>query len=88
MNNDIGHSLLLVGAVLLLGLLGEALGKRTQLPRVTILIALGLALGPLGLAWLPNEQLPWFDFVATVALTMIGFLLGGKFTGRTFRRYG
>ena len=88
MHDSIEHTLLLIGAMMLLGLLGETLGKRTQLPRVTILIGLGLAVGPLGLAWLPSGQLPWFDFVATVALTMIGFLLGGKFTGRTFRLYG
>lgn len=88
MHESIDHTLLLIGAMLLLGLLGETLGKRTQLPRVTILIGLGLLVGPLGLAWLPNGQLPWFDFIATVALTMIGFLLGGKFTGQTFRRYG
>lgn len=88
MHEGIDHTLLLIGGMLLLGLLGETLGKRTRLPRVTILIGLGLAVGPLGMAWLPNGQLPWFDFVATVALTMIGFLLGGKFTGRTFRHYG
>lgn len=73
-------ALVTVGALLLAGLLADTLARRTPLPRVTLLMLLGVAVGPMGLALLPPGREAWFEVAANVALVMIGFLLGGAFT--------
>lgn len=78
--NSIASTLATIGALLLLGLLADALARRTPLPRVTLLILLGLLAGPAALDLLPPGTDAWFSTTATAALAMIGFLLGGEFT--------
>ena len=69
-----------IGALLLVGLLADAIARRTPLPRVTLLMLVGLLAGPAALDLLPPGADAWFTVVATTALAMIGFLLGGEFT--------
>ncbi|XOV88102.1 MAG: cation:proton antiporter [Pseudomonadota bacterium] len=73
---------------MLLGLAAQAIGSRTHVPRVTMLILLGIGIGPVGLDLLPDLSNAWFDYITTVALTMIGFLLGGKLDRDLIGRYG
>jgi Kef-type K+ transport system membrane component KefB len=83
------HGMLLtLGALLLVGLAMDELGRRTRLPRVTLLILCGLAAGLSGFDLLPAAFHDWYAFLAAVALTMVAFLLGGKLTGRALRLYG
>lgn len=58
------------------------------MPRVTLLILLGLALGPMALDLLPEERQQWYPVLAEVALAMVGFLLGGEFTLANLRERG
>jgi len=78
--------LLVLGALFLLGLAVDALGRWTRLPRVTLLLLLGLGLGPTGLGLLQTSG-P-LSRVAEVALLMIGFLLGEKLAGEKLRAHG
>jgi Kef-type K+ transport system membrane component KefB len=78
--DDVSVGIATVGALLLAGLLTDTIARRTPLPRVTLLMLLGLAAGPLALDLLPPDSDLWFTAAATVALVMIGFLLGGEFT--------
>lgn len=87
-SNTIAQSLLLIGALLALGLFAEYLGRRSRLPRVSILIMLGMAVGPVGLDLLPALGNNWFDYLSTLALTMIGFLLGAKLDRETIAQHG
>ena len=64
------------------------MARRTPLPRVTLLILLGVAAGPVGFDVLPPDRERWFPVAATVALVMIGFLLGGELSGSTLREFG
>ncbi len=83
------HFLLLaLGGLLLAGLLIDAIGKRTQLPRVTLLILLGVVAGPSGLDLLPPTLTSWYEFLATIALSMVAFLLGGTMSLRALRSHG
>jgi len=78
-NHDpLSHLVLGLGLIFLLGLTADELGRRTRLPRVTVLVLLGLAAGPSALGFLPDETSMLFDGVAKVSLTMVGFLLGEK----------
>lgn len=85
---DLTGMILLLGLVLLVGLTAELLGRHTPLPRVTLLIIAGVVLGPSLLGWLVPAGTQWFTVVSQVALTMVGFLLGGHLTGRNLKRHG
>jgi Kef-type K+ transport system membrane component KefB len=86
--DDTAKTLITLGILLLLGLATNAIGQRTRLPRVTLLLIFGFVMGPAVLDFLsPNEE-KWFSIVADMALIMIGFLLGEKFTLPLLRQHG
>lgn len=85
---DSAHILIPLGAVLLASLALDALGRRTKLPRVTLLILFGFLVGPGGLGWIPAAVERWYPLIADMALGMIGFLLGGHLTRLRLRRMG
>ena len=72
----------------LLGLLTDLLGRRTPLPRVTLLILFGFAIGPEALDLLPEGSREWFPVTANIALVMVGFLLGGGLSLAELRDHG
>ncbi len=72
----------------MLSLVTDLIGRRTFLPRVTLLLIVGMAVGPHAFNLIPNVLLKHFDLVADVALLMIGFLLGGKLTRGALRENG
>jgi len=69
-----------LGSIFLASLAVDMLGRRTRLPRVTLLLLLGVVVGPVGLDLLPAASLDWFPFIAHLALAMVAFLLGGELT--------
>ena len=75
---DIAQTLMAIGALLLAGMLADAIGHKTQLPRVTLLILCGLVAGPAGLDLLPSSLTDLYETLAVLALSMVAFLLGGK----------
>ena len=77
-----------IGGFLLLGLAADALGKRTFLPRVTLLLALGVLVGDQFLGIVPVSASSRFELIADVALMMVGFLLGGKLSLDALRSDG
>lgn len=77
-----------LGALFLGGLAADHLGRRTRLPRVTLLLLLGLLVGPSGLGLLPEAVKDWFEPISIVALTMVAFLLGADLTGSNLARHG
>jgi Kef-type K+ transport system membrane component KefB len=72
--------LITVGGLFMIGLAADLLGHHTPLPRVTVLLAAGFALGPAGLDWLPPFTAELFPILTTIALAMVGFLLGQRMT--------
>lgn len=78
--DSIPQFLLGLGGILLLGLATDLLGKRTFLPRVTLLLVFGVLIGQEGFDIIPQLFLDRFDLIANMALLMVGFLLGGKLT--------
>ncbi len=84
----VATTLLTLGVLLLLGLVTDALGRRTPLPRVTLLLIFGFLIGPSAFDLLPALGEKWFHVIADIALVMVGFLLGGKLTLPSMRRHG
>jgi Kef-type K+ transport system membrane component KefB len=78
--------LLTLGAILLVGLATEAIGRHTFLPRVTLLLLFGVVIGEQMLDLIPTLFTDRFDVIANMALLMVGFLLGGKLTASFLRQ--
>jgi len=78
--DPIARILLTLGVLGLCALVANLLGRRTPLPRVTLLMLLGVAVGPQALDLVGDLGRDWFEIVATIALTMVGFLVGGGLT--------
>ena len=80
--------LLVLGSLLLVGWFAHAIGSYTHVPRVTILLLLGIVAGPYALNLIPSEARVWFPHATHIALAMVGFLLGESFAGRELRASG
>ena len=79
---------LTLGALFLLGLFADQVGRRTRLPRVTLLLLCGVAVGGSGLDLLPMQTAYWYEFLTTAALTMVAFLLGNSLSMKNLRKHG
>jgi len=80
--------LLILGGLLLVGWFAHTIGRRVHVPRVSLLLVLGIAAGPSFLDLIPPSVAEWFPLVTHVALAMVGFLLGESFAGREIRESG
>lgn len=72
--------LITLGGILFVGLLTSEIGRRTFLPRVTLLLLFGIAIGKEALDIVPDMFAVRFELIADMALLMVGFLIGGKLT--------
>lgn len=81
-------TLLTLGGIFLCGLVADLVGRRTRLPRVTLLLLLGMVVGPIGMDLFPDSTRAWFPFVTDLALVMVAFLLGGELTADLLRERG
>jgi len=85
---DLALTFIVIGGLLLAGLFINTIGWRTRLPRVTLLLLFGFAIGESGLNILPVITRDWFPFIANLALVMIGFLLGEKLSRHSLQQHG
>jgi len=85
---SIAEILITFGGLFLVGLLADLAGRRTPLPRVTLLLLTGFVIGPSVLDWLPQFIIAWFPVLTDIALAMIGFLLGQRLTLPSLRKLG
>ncbi len=82
-------ALLLLGVIFLVGLASDVVGRTTFLPRVSVLLLAGLAIGPAGLGFLPRALAQeWFPVLTQMALAMVGFLLGQQLRLPSLRERG
>ncbi len=83
------HEILIsIGGIMLLGLMTDYLGRRTILPRVTLLLLFGMLIGPNAFNLLPEVITSHFELITNVALVMVGFLVGGRLTKDLLRNIG
>ncbi|MGI3187440.1 cation:proton antiporter [Nioella aestuarii] len=81
-------TLLTLGVLFLVGLAADELGRRTRLPRVTLLLLAGVLAGRSGFDLVPAEAETWYEFLSVSALTMVAFLLGSALTRRNLAAHG
>lgn len=77
-----------LGAVLLIAVAAHFISKKVRIPQVTLLIVAGLLIGPSGFNVLPPGTQDWYPLISSMALLMVGFLLGGKLSLGMLRRSG
>lgn len=85
---DLAYILMTVGAIFVAGLTVNEIGKRTRLPRVTLLLVCGIIAGGSGLNLIPPDNEVWYEFLSITALTMVAFLLGGSLTKKNLDAHG
>lgn len=80
---------LTLGAALLLSTVARAGGAFLHVPQVSLLMLLGVVVGPLGFDMVPPEARDsWYPFISEFTLAMVGFLLGGEFSRSALREQG
>lgn len=80
---------LTLGLLFLIGFVADIVGRTTILPRVTLLMLAGLAVGPAGFSLIPESFVAsWFPELTTIALALIGFLLGHQLSITALRKRG
>jgi Kef-type K+ transport system membrane component KefB len=80
---------LILGLLFLIGFIADIVGRSTPLPRVTLLMLGGLAIGPAGFSVVPDRFVQdWFPELTTIALALIGFLLGHQLSVAALRKRG
>ncbi|MBF0371643.1 MAG: cation:proton antiporter [Magnetococcales bacterium] len=79
---------LTLGVLFLLGFMADIVGRKINLPRVTLLLVVGMILGPGGVHLISEVHLPWLNILADMALLLVGFLLGEHFTLSSLRHQG
>jgi Kef-type K+ transport system membrane component KefB len=84
---SVAEILLLIGGLFVAGLVADLIARRTPIPRVTLLVLLGVAAGPVGLDLLAGAD-SWSPVVSQVALAMVAFLLGGQLHRGELRGHG
>ena len=80
--------LIAIGVLFLVGLLADQIGRNSWLPRVTLLLLSGLAVGKSGLDMIPPQLTALYPVLSVVALTMVAFLLGGALKISSLRQHG
>lgn len=85
---EIHEILLTLGGLFMLGLLSDLLGKHTAIPRVTLLLLVGIIIGPAVLDVLPVFIYEWFPVLTSISLAMIGFLLAQRLTAPDINEMG
>ncbi len=78
--------LVAIGALFSVGLLADQIGRKTRIPRVTLLLLCGLVASGFGL--IPEGLADLTDTVTVTALTLVSFLLGGSFSAESLREHG
>ncbi len=85
---DMALILITLGTLFVAGLAVNEIGKRTRLPRVTLLLGCGIIAGGSGFDVIPPGVEVWYEFLSVTALTMVAFLLGSSLNRKSLRAHG
>ena len=82
------ETFLMLGAIFATGLVADLVARKTPIPRVTLLLVLGVVAGGAGFDLLPRPEDALQEFLSVTALTMVAFLLGSALSAQTLRERG
>ena len=79
---------LLLGIILFVGAIGGWLFQKLKIPQVVGYIVMGIIIGSSGFHILEPAVITALDPISTVALSLIGFLIGGELKLNVIKKYG
>ncbi|MCR5437384.1 MAG: cation:proton antiporter [Treponema sp.] len=79
---------LLLGIILFAGAIGGWLFQKLKIPQVVGYIVIGIIIGSSGFHILEPNVISALDPISTVALSLIGFLIGGELKLKVIKKYG
>ena len=79
---------LLLGLILFTGAIGGWLFQKLKIPQVVGYIVMGIIIGSSGFHILEPNVIAALDPISTVALSLIGFLIGGELKLNVIKKYG
>ena len=79
---------LLLGIILFVGAAGGWLFQKLKIPQVVGYIVMGILIGSSGFHILEPNVIAALDPISTVALSLIGFLIGGELKLNVIKKYG
>src|SRR5574344_1473480 len=82
------HLVLLLGIIIFVGAFGGWLFQKLKIPQVVGYIVMGIIIGSSGLHILEPTVIAALDPISTVALSLIGFLVGGELKIKVIKKYG
>ena len=82
------HTLLIISFALILGVIGARLSKNIRFPQVVGYIIIGLIIGVSGFNLINAKLVKEFIPINYIALSIIGFLVGGELKKAVFKKYG
>lgn len=85
---DSANLVFLMGLILLLGAMGGRLFQKLKIPQVVGYIVIGILIGQSGFQVLREQVIIALDPVSSIALALIGFLIGGELKLSVFKKYG
>lgn len=90
--NDVTWNIIVMGVILSLSILADAVASRTKLPRISILVMLGVGIAFVQQVWLGDQEARVLDGLSEplirLALVMVAFLLGNELTPARLRVTG
>ena len=78
----------LIGIILLLGALGGRIFQKLKIPQVVGYIVIGIIIGQSGFQILSANVIANLEPVSSMALALIGFLIGGELKISVLKKYG
>ncbi|MCR4734373.1 MAG: cation:proton antiporter [Treponema sp.] len=85
---EVTQLVLMLGLIMFLGSIGGWLFQKIKVPQVVGYIVIGILLGSSGFHVLEPKVISALDPISTVALSLIGFLVGGELKIDTVKKYG
>lgn len=80
--------ILLLGLIMFLGAIGGRLFQKLKIPQVVGYIVIGILIGQSGFQILSAKIIAALDPVSSVALSLIGFLIGAELKTSVIKKYG
>ena len=85
---DSANLILLLGFILILGAIGGRIFQKLKIPQVVGYIVIGIFIGQSGFQILSSQVITALDPINSLALSLIGFLIGAELKTSVIKKYG
>lgn len=86
--NHVPHIIFLLGLMMFLGSFGGRLFQKLKIPQVVGYIVIGIILGASGFRVMGDKLIAALNPISTIALSLIGFLVGAELKIDVIKKYG